>query len=113
VAAGATSKARDVVRKAYLQTLRRGCERAYRAHHRRVWPEVEALYREAGYTDLSCFLSGRTLVVWVEYDPKKMRRKRAWLARHPVERRWQAVMNELKEAPCGGQDLAEIYRLPS
>lgn len=97
----------------YLQKIKRGCVKQYLAYHRRVWPALEAAYRRAGFTDLSCFVRGRQLVVYIEYDEAIHRRKKAWLKKHPVERCWQTIMNGLKESSAGSLELKEVYRFPA
>lgn len=99
-------------RKVYLQKLRPDGVTAYRRFHRKVWPELESAYRRAGITDLSCFLRGRTLVVYIEFDSRIHARRKAWLARQDVERRWQNLMNTFKDRTAGSDELTEIYRLP-
>jgi L-rhamnose mutarotase len=96
----------------YLQKIKSGCVKEYLAYHRRVWPALEAAYRQAGFTDLSCFVRGRQLVVYIEWDEAIHRRKKAWLKKHPVERRWQELMDGLKDSSFGSLELKEVYRFP-
>lgn len=96
----------------YLQKLKPGAEKTYRRLHRRVWPQLTAAYRRAGFTDLSCFVKGRTLAVYIEYDSRVYARNKAWLAKQDIERRWQAIMNQLKDRSAGSRAMAEVFRLP-
>lgn len=100
-------------REIYRQELRPGQGAGYRALHRAVWPELEAVYREAGYTDLACFIHNDTVLILVAYDPERLAARKDWLEAHPVERRWQALMAAYKSPDAGGAaTFEEIYRLP-
>ena len=47
---------------------------AYKAHHRRVWPEVLASLRRAGITAMDIFLLDRRLVMILETQEPDFRR---------------------------------------
>lgn len=92
--------------------LRPECIEAYRDFHREVWPELEDLYRSCGVVNLSCFLHGRELAVYLEVDEGAFQASYAYLTAHPVERRWQAAMQELNEDKAAVDEFSEVYRLP-
>lgn len=94
------------------RTLRSDCVDAYRALHGQVWPELEVLYRACGFCELSCFLHGETLLVYLDLEELVHREKEAWLGEHPVERKWQQHIQPLltDAAPV---IYEEIYHLPA
>ena len=55
----------------HIGQLQPECIEEYRRHHRQVWPELEALYRQAGILQSSCFLHADRLLVFSEYDDEK------------------------------------------
>jgi L-rhamnose mutarotase len=81
----------------------------YRRYHESVWPELEQVYRDAGYHDLSCFLSGAKLIIYMAYDEKKMTSRRDWLNEHRIEQKWQEIMRMFKDKTA--ESFEEIYRL--
>jgi len=85
---------------------------AYLEYHRNVWPELEAVYHAAGITDISCYVSGTTLVVTIEVDPTIHDEAKATLAENEVERAWQAEMLKLRDPSFAQVTLEEVYRLP-
>jgi L-rhamnose mutarotase len=92
--------------------LRPECVEAYRACHREVWPELEDLYRSCGVVELSCFLRGRELLVYLEVEEVAFKAARATLSTHPVEVRWQAAMRKFNAAQSSEDEFGEVYRLP-
>jgi L-rhamnose mutarotase len=47
-----------------LARLRPECVQEYVRLHQQVWPELLAIYRQAGIRHVSCFLNGLDLVVY-------------------------------------------------
>lgn len=92
--------------------LRPECVEAYLAFHREVWPELEDLYRSCGVVNLSSFLQGRELAVYLEVNEATFQASRPYLTAHPVERRWQAAMKDLNEVEGEEDEFVEVYRLP-
>ena len=85
----------------------------YRRYHDAVWTELEEIYREAGYEEISCFLRGSKLIVYVAYDEERMVASRDWLDGHHVEQKWQAIMQRFKCEDAIEVAFDEVYRLPS
>jgi L-rhamnose mutarotase len=77
---------------------------AYKAHHRRVWPEVIRSLRRAGIREMDIYLLGRRLVMIVETDSTDVRRSFAeHAASSPRVAEWEALMKELQQPPVDGQ----------
>jgi len=83
----------------------------YRSYHDAVWPELEGLYREAGYYEMSCFLNGSRLIIYMVYDEDRLLQRQNWLNTHHVQQKWQSIMQKFKSKTVGPFD--EVYRLPS
>ena len=84
---------------------------AYKEYHRRVWPELEAVYRKAGFTDLSCFLHDNLLLIYLEYDDALYPASSAWLDKNEVQVKWQALMQPLADPEFAKLDFEEVYRM--
>ena len=82
-------------RNLYFMRLKPESVADYRKYHENVWPELVAAYKNAGITNVTCFLNGVDLVVYVEYadtvSPEALKR----LAANEVEIKWQKLMAEL------------------
>jgi L-rhamnose mutarotase len=75
---------------------------AYKAHHRRVWPEVLASLRRAGIIGMDIFLLDRRLVMILEtQDPDFRRCFAAHVASSPRVAEWEALMRSLQTPPPG------------
>ena len=70
--------------------LKPGMEEAYEKAHAEVWPELVAAQRDLGIRRWLIFRDGLELFHTV--DCENFERASAALARHPVDRRWQAHM---------------------
>ncbi len=75
---------------------------AYKAHHRRVWPEVLASLRCAGITAMDIFLLDRRLVMILETQEPDFRRCfAAHVASSPRVAEWESLMRSLQTPPPG------------
>ena len=75
---------------------------AYKAHHRRVWPEVLASLRRAGIQRMDIYLLGRRLIMILETnDPDFRRCFAAHAASSPRVAEWEALMRSLQTPPPG------------
>ncbi len=95
----------------HMARLKPECLEEYKEHHRNVWPELEAVYRRAGITGLSCFLNGTTLLVYSEFDPAVYPASRSWLAQNETEQKWQALMKPLADSGFASVEFKEVYHL--
>lgn len=88
----------------------------YRARHRRVWPEMEAALHESGWTNYSLFLAADGLLVGY-VEAKDFGRAREAMEATDVNRRWQASVADLFDAPAGARAdsglelLEEVFHL--
>ena len=88
----------------------------YRERHERVWPEMLAMLREAGWANYSLFLTADGLLIgYLETDDYQAALDR--MARAEINERWQAEMApffaELNGRPPdqGFQRIGEIFHL--
>jgi L-rhamnose mutarotase len=73
---------------------------AYKALHRRVWPEVLASLRHAGIHRMDIYLLGRRLVMVLDTkDPDFRRCFAAHVASSPRVAEWEALMRSLQTPP--------------
>ncbi len=94
----------------YLRELRPDRVGDYRRAHDEIWPDLVALYKSSGITDVTCFLHGSTLAVMVETEKSFTPEAEASLAQHPVERRWQDLMRTFNRQEIDTKTFTEIYR---
>ena len=94
----------------YLRDLDPDRVADYRREHDAVWPELVALYKRCGITEVGCFIGGNRLAVFLETDPDLFPQMRDTLAADPVEQKWQALMKRYNAPGARGETLAEVYR---
>jgi len=77
----------------------------YKAHHRRVWPEVQKSLRRVGVRAMDIYLLGRRLVMVM--DKKEGFDRRRDFARHVASdlrcAQWEALMKTFQEPPPGAR----------
>ena len=74
-----------------------GVIETYKAHHRRVWPEVLASLRKSGVRHMDIYLLGRRLVMIVETEGQDFRRCfEAHVVSDPRVAQWEALMRSLQ-----------------
>jgi L-rhamnose mutarotase len=81
--------------------------------HQEVWPELIQVYREAGITKISCFLSGCEVVVYSEYEMEVYQQAKEALSHNSVELRWQALMQTLREPDSQTFRFEEVFHMPA
>jgi len=81
--------------------------------HQQVWPELVQVYREAGITQISCFLNGRDVVVCSEYELEVYQQQKEALSHNLVELRWQALMQTLRDPDSQMLCFEEIFHMPA
>ncbi|SLN61263.1 L-rhamnose mutarotase [Pseudoruegeria aquimaris] len=90
---------------AFRMRLNPGCEVEYRKRHDEIWPELEALLREAGISDYSIHLDEETHllfgVLW-----RSETHGMDDLPNHPVMQRWWAYMADLMEVKPDNEPVA-------
>jgi L-rhamnose mutarotase len=95
----------------HMARIKPECLEAYKEYHRHVWPELEAVYRQAGFTELSCFLNDNLLLIYLECDEARCAASRDWLDQNEFQRKWQALMQPLGDPAFTKLDFAEVYRM--
>ena len=84
----------------------------YKEHHRNVWPELQEAYREAGITQISCFLHDNQLLVFTEYDEAIYPAAKAALGASEVEQRWAQLMRPLADSDFKPIEFEEVFYMP-
>ena len=83
-----------MIRKAFLMTLKPGCEDEYKKRHNPIWPELEETLRKQGVHKYSIFLDRSTarLFAYAEIESEEL-----WegIAQTEVCRRWWTRMKDL------------------
>ena len=88
----------------------------YKERHRRVWPEMQAAWRETGWGNYSLFLREDGLLVGY-LETENFERARAGMAQREVNDRWQPEMGDRFVRPGGVlpdramQPLEEVFHL--
>jgi L-rhamnose mutarotase len=71
---------------------------AYKAHHRRVWPDVLRSLKDAGIAEMEIYLLGRRLVMIVDTNGRDVHSCfAAHVASHPRIVEWEALMKSMQE----------------
>jgi L-rhamnose mutarotase len=98
------------MRRAWIMTLKPGCEAEYKRRHDAIWPELADAIRASGVTSFSIFRHGLTLFAYQERDHAI-----GTAEPHPVMRRWWREMAELMETEADFQPrrmpLEEVFHL--
>jgi len=76
---------------------------AYKAHHRRVWPEVLHSLRRVGIAEMQIYLLGRRLVMVVDMAPGRdfTRAFAQHVASDPRVGEWEALMKSMQQPAPG------------
>jgi len=99
-----------VERVLYVRELDPARVAEYRRDHDAIWPDLVALYKRCGITEVSCLLDGSTLAVLFETDPELFRAGRAELESSPVEIAWQEQMKKYDVSGKPTRVFVEVYR---
>src|SRR5687767_4124550 len=103
-----------MIRKAFVMTLRPGCEAEYERRHNPIWPELEAVLIAHGTRSYSIFLHAESgqLFAYAEIEDEAR-----WetIAETEICQRWWASMRELMlvnadNSPVSGA-LREVFHL--
>jgi L-rhamnose mutarotase len=103
-----------MIRKAFLMTLKAGCQPEYERRHNPIWPELQAVLQTHGVHNYSIFLDRSTdrLFGYAEIESEKRWQQ---IAQTEVCQRWWKHMNELMltnpdDSPMA-IDLDEVFHL--
>lgn len=89
----------------------------YKEHHKRVWPEMQAALREAGWGNYSLFVRDDGLLFGYVETPDGLAAAQARMAATEVNTRWQEFMAPYFESPNNARpdemflELEEIFHL--
>jgi L-rhamnose mutarotase len=81
----------------HLWRVKPGCAEEYQRRHRRIWPELEELLRDAGVLRYTIYIHGELVfshMEVVDYDAMVAR-----VAGDPVARRWEEQFEDILEYP--------------
>jgi L-rhamnose mutarotase len=83
-----------MIRKAFLMTLKPGCQDEYERRHNPIWPELQQVLKAHGVHNYSIFLDRRTdtLFAYAEIESEALWQQ---IARTEACRRWWSSMKEL------------------
>ena len=103
------------MRLAFKMKLFPGKEAEYKKRHDEIWPELQALLKQAGISDYSIFLDAETNALFgvlTISDPAKM----DTLPQQEVMQRWWAYMADIMESNADHSPvsipLKEVFYLP-
>jgi L-rhamnose mutarotase len=103
-----------MIRKAFVMSLRHGCEDEYRRRHNPIWQELKQVLRSHGVHNYSIFFHRLTnqLFAYVEVEDEE---RWSAIAKTPECRRWWTAMQDLMECNPDGSpqavDLGEVFHL--
>ena len=104
-----------MVRKAFKMQLNKGSEAEYKQRHDLLWPELEALLKDAGISEYSIFLDETTNSL---FGFLKAADERALdnLPANPIMQKWWAFMKDIMESNPDNSPvsipLKEVFYLP-
>ena len=84
---------------AFLMTIKEGCEDEYIRRHQAVWPELQREMARAGIHEMSIYMHGRQLFLYMEV--KDYVESGRILSESPESRRWEEYMGEIMETAAG------------
>jgi L-rhamnose mutarotase len=103
-----------MIRKAFLMTLRPGCQEEYERRHRSVWPEMQEVLHRHGVHNYSIFLEPQSerLFAYAEIESEQLWQR---IAETEACRRWWAYMKELMLTNADNSPLSitlsEVFHL--
>lgn len=93
-------------RGAWMFSLKKGKEQAYREAHLNVWPELIEAARSAGIRNQTVYVNGLTVFAYSEAEDLNAAMKE--LDCLDVTQRWNKVMSELME-DVDGIPITEVF----
>ena len=100
---------------AFKMKLLKGFEEEYQKRHDEIWPELQALLKEAGISDYTIFLDETTnslFGVLKAEDPRNLNN----LPQQPVMQRWWKYMRDIMDSNPDDSPvqipLKEVFHLP-
>lgn len=104
-----------MARLAFKMLMNPECKEEYKKRHDQLWPELQALLKQAGVEDYSIYLDEETnslFGVLRVADEKQM----ADLPGHPVMKKWWAYMKDIMATNTDNSPvsvpLTEVFYMP-
>lgn len=103
-----------MIRKAYLMTLKPGCQEDYERRHNPIWAELQSMLKAHGVSNYSIFLNRDTdqLFAYAEIESEDRWQQ---IAQTEACQRWWAQMKELMLANQDNSpvtlDLYEVFHI--
>lgn len=101
-------------RKAFVMTLKPGCQQAYQQRHNPIWPELQEILKDHGVRNYSIFLDRDQdrLFAYVEVESESLWQQ---IAQTPACRKWWAYMKEILQTNPDDSPVAialdEVFHL--
>jgi L-rhamnose mutarotase len=103
-----------MIRKAFVMTLRPGCEAEYERRHNPIWPELETVLKDYGVWAYSIFLNreNNQLFAYAEIESEE---RWTQIAQTEICQKWWAHMKDLMLTNDDNSpiviDLEEVFHL--
>jgi len=102
-------------RVAFKMYLKEGYKEEYRQRHKKLWPEVAELLKEAGISDYAIYLDEKTHALYAFQKLSKEEGSQS-LGQHEIIRKWWDHMADIMEvnpdkSPIA-EPLEEMFYLP-
>ena len=97
-----------IKRKLVISRLKEECIEEYIGAHKNIWTELILEYKESGIKDISCFLNGRDLYVYIQYDEIRMKCNQNPM---PFDEKWQKYINGFKDSTAGFIKTVEVFHM--
>jgi L-rhamnose mutarotase len=104
-----------MIRKAFLMTLKPGCQAEYERRHNPIWPELQTVLKQHGVGNYSIFLDRSTdnLFAYVEVESEDLWNQ---IATTDECRRWWSYMKDLMLTNADDSPMAvtleQVFHLP-
>ncbi len=98
-----------MIRKAFVMSVKTGCEAEYERRHQPIWPELEAVLHAHGVRNYSIFLLAETRQLFA-YAEIENEARWAAIVETEVCRRWWVHMEELMPTNADHSPVATEMR---
>ena len=104
-----------MVRKAFVMSVREGCEAEYERRHRPIWPELAEVLKEHGVANYSIFLHSETRQLFGYAEIDNETQWRAIASTEVCQRWWRSMASLMPTVPGTNEPesvaLREVFHL--